>query len=87
MGLERMVSTLVNLFLCETDHAHRIPDLELVGQHPKRAFMRRALEFEMRLSYHDRILKTLPPVMQEEDANVIPAQAPGPDFDYEEPSK
>ncbi|KAF7969405.1 hypothetical protein HWV62_27397 [Athelia sp. TMB] len=63
-----------------------IPDLALVGQHPKRAFMRRALEFEIRLSYHDRILKTLPPAMQEEDANVIPGQAPGPDFDYEEPT-
>lgn len=48
--------------------------------------MRRALEFEIRLSYHDRILKTLPPAMQEEDANVIAAQAPGPDFEYEEPS-
>jgi hypothetical protein len=49
--------------------------------------MRRAIEFEIRLSYHDRILKTLPPVMQEEDAHVIPPQAPGPDFEYEEPSK
>jgi nuclear cap-binding protein subunit 1 len=49
--------------------------------------MRRALEFEIRLSYHDRILKTLPPVMQEEDAHVIATQAPGPDFEYEEPSK
>lgn len=72
--------------ILRTDTTSRIPDLVLTGQHPKRAFMRRALEFEIRLSYHDRILKTLPPVMQEEDANVIAAQAPGPDFDYEEPS-
>lgn len=64
---------------------HRIPDLALTVQHPKRAFMRRALEFEIRLSYHDRILKTLPSVMQEEDARVIAVQAPGPDFEYEEP--
>lgn len=49
--------------------------------------MRRALEFEIRLSYHDRIVKTLPPVMQEEDAHVIAVQAPGPEFEYEEPSK
>lgn len=47
--------------------------------------MRRALEFEIRLSYHDRILKTLPDVMQAEDAYVIAAQAPGPDFEYDEP--
>jgi nuclear cap-binding protein subunit 1 len=64
----------------------RIPDLSLTLQHPKRAFMRRAIEFEIRLSYHDRILKTLPPVMQEEDAYVIAVQTPGPDFEYEEPS-
>jgi nuclear cap-binding protein subunit 1 len=49
--------------------------------------MRRALEFEIRLSYHDRIVKTLPPVMQEEGSHVIAVQAPGPDFEYEEPSK
>lgn len=65
----------------------RIPDLSLTVQHPKRAFIRRALEFEIRLSYHDRILKTLPQVMQEEHAHVIAAQAPGPDFEYEEPSR
>lgn len=47
--------------------------------------MRRALEFEIRLSYHDRILKTLPDVMQEEGSRVIPPQAPGPDFDYDDP--
>ncbi|KIM84002.1 hypothetical protein PILCRDRAFT_819029 [Piloderma croceum F 1598] len=63
-----------------------IPDLSLTLQHPKRAFMRRAIEFEIRLSYHDRILKTLPPVMQEEDAYVIAVQTPGPDFEYEEPT-
>ena len=47
--------------------------------------MRRALEFEIRLSYHERILKTLPPVMQERDANVISAVVPSPDFEYEDP--
>lgn len=47
--------------------------------------MRRALEFEIRLSYHERILKTLPPVMQEKDADVISTVAPGPDFEYEDP--
>ncbi|KAJ7904295.1 MIF4G like-domain-containing protein [Mycena olivaceomarginata] len=33
-----------------------IPDLSLSIQHPKHAFMRRALEFEIRLSYHDHSL-------------------------------
>lgn len=47
--------------------------------------MRRAVEFEIRLSYHDRILKTLPEPMQAQDANVIAAQAPAIDFEYEEP--
>jgi nuclear cap-binding protein subunit 1 len=47
--------------------------------------MRRALEFEIRLSYHDRILKTLPEPMQTEDAYTIQEQAPGPDFEYDDP--
>ena len=47
--------------------------------------MRRALEFEIRLSYHERILKTLPPAMQEQDANVISVMVPSPDFEYEDP--
>jgi nuclear cap-binding protein subunit 1 len=47
--------------------------------------MRRAVEFEIRLSYHDRILKTLPEPMQAPDAFTIPEQAPGPDFEYDDP--
>jgi len=47
--------------------------------------MRRALEFEIRLSYHDRILKTLPEPMQAPDAYTISDQAPGPDFEYDDP--
>ncbi|KAF9457993.1 MIF4G like-domain-containing protein [Collybia nuda] len=64
-----------------------VPDLALAVQHPRRAFMRRALEFEIRLSYHDRILKTLPEAMQAPDAFTIPEQAPGPDFEYDDPSR
>ncbi|KAF8239499.1 hypothetical protein L208DRAFT_54676 [Tricholoma matsutake] len=63
-----------------------VPDLALNVQHPRRAFMRRAIEFEIRLSYHDRILKTLPEPMQVPDAFTIPEQAPGPDFEYDDPS-
>jgi len=46
--------------------------------------MRRAIEFEIRLSYHDRILRTIPEEMQTEGANII-HQAPGPDFEYDDP--
>ncbi|RPD62077.1 hypothetical protein L227DRAFT_609933 [Lentinus tigrinus ALCF2SS1-6] len=62
-----------------------IPDLALVPQHPKRAFMRRAVEFEIRLSYYDRILRIVPDAMAEPEAQVMPDQAPGPEFEYEEP--
>ncbi|KAI0922046.1 hypothetical protein AcW2_006852 [Taiwanofungus camphoratus] len=64
-----------------------IPDLTLSSRHPKRVFMRRAVEFEIRLSYFDRVLKTLPEPMQSGDAGVMPAEAPGPDFDYDDPGK
>ncbi|KIM34800.1 hypothetical protein M413DRAFT_450056 [Hebeloma cylindrosporum] len=63
-----------------------IPDLQLTVQHPRRAFMRRAIEFEIRLAYHDRILKTLPEVMQTPDAYTIPDQAPGPAHEYDDPA-
>ncbi|PVF94764.1 hypothetical protein CPB86DRAFT_788751 [Serendipita vermifera] len=60
-----------------------IPDLELNTDHPKRRFMRRALELEIRLSYYDRIMKTLPDLMQSPEAQVMPADVPGYDFEYE----
>jgi len=47
--------------------------------------MRRAIEFEIRLAYHDRILKTLPESMQVQNAYVISEQAPGPAYEYEDP--
>ncbi|KAJ7067892.1 MIF4G like-domain-containing protein [Mycena amicta] len=64
-----------------------IPDLSLTVHHPKRAFMRRAIELEMRLSYHDRILKTLPTEMQAPESQTISEHAPGPRFDYDDPAK
>ncbi|PPQ68653.1 hypothetical protein CVT24_005384 [Panaeolus cyanescens] len=63
-----------------------IPDLNLTVQHPKRAFMRRAVEFEIRLAYHERIMKTLPEPMQSPDAYVISDEAPGPAYDYDDPT-
>ena len=65
----------------------RLPDLSLPVQHPRRAFMRRAVEFEIRLSYHDRIMKTLPDSMQSSDAYIISEQAPGPAYEYEDISE
>ncbi|KAI0318093.1 MIF4G like-domain-containing protein [Amylostereum chailletii] len=65
----------------------QIPDLALCAQHPKTVFIRRALEYEIRLSYYDRVLKTLPEPFQDPDAGVVPDQAPGPDYDYDDPCK
>ena len=67
------------------DTFHRVPDLALPVQHPKRSFIQRAVEYEIRLSYHDRILKTLPEAMHGLDVSIIPEQAPGPDFEYDDP--
>jgi nuclear cap-binding protein subunit 1 len=64
-----------------------VPDLSLSPQHPKRAFIRRAVELETRLAYHERIYKTLPPEMQDPEAYVISEQAPGAAFEYEDPCK
>ncbi|KAF8966447.1 MIF4G like-domain-containing protein [Flammula alnicola] len=63
-----------------------VPDISLPVQHPRRAFMRRAVEFEIRLAYHDRILKTLPESMQSADAYTISEQAPGPAYEYDDPT-
>jgi nuclear cap-binding protein subunit 1 len=65
---------------------NRVPDLALPMQHPKRVFIYRALELEIRLSYYDRVLKTLPQPFQEPSAGAMPDQAPGPMYEYEDPS-
>lgn len=68
------------------EHVHcRIPDLNLASQHPKRLFIRRAVDFEIRLSYYDRVVKTLPEAYRDPDLNAIASQAPGPNFEYDEP--
>jgi len=48
--------------------------------------MRRAVEYEIRLSYHDRIQKTLPESMHAPEVGVLPAGAPAPEYDYDDPS-
>ncbi|THU97405.1 hypothetical protein K435DRAFT_857625 [Dendrothele bispora CBS 962.96] len=51
-----------------------VPDLNLAVQHPKRDFMRRSPELEIQAMH--------PP-----DAYTIPEQAPGPNFEYDDPTK
>lgn len=61
-----------------------VPDLELPLTHPKRAFMHRLIELEIRLAYQERILETLPDEMVDETS--APAlQMPDPVFPYESP--
>lgn len=60
--------------------------MQLDASHPKKVFMRRALELEIRLSYFERILKTLPEPMQAPEAEVMPREPPSYDFEYEDSS-
>lgn len=62
------------------------PDLNLPNNHPKKIFIRRVLEIEVRLSYHDRILRSIPESFRSPDAAVISDQSPGPDFAYGDPN-
>ncbi|EKM59547.1 uncharacterized protein PHACADRAFT_250116 [Phanerochaete carnosa HHB-10118-sp] len=64
-----------------------ISDLDLSMQHPKRVFMRNAIEYEIRLSYYDRIIKILPEPMQNPDNRLVPSEAPGPDYEYDDPAR
>lgn len=47
--------------------------------------MRRVIELEIRLAYHDRILETLPEPMTVEGAGVIARDPPDPYWAYEKP--
>ncbi|KAF8583944.1 hypothetical protein K439DRAFT_1411525 [Ramaria rubella] len=61
-----------------------VPDLALPSSHPKRSFMRRAVQYEVRLSYHDRVMKTLPESMHAPEAEVMSAQPPGPEYEFDD---
>ncbi|KAJ9092035.1 hypothetical protein QFC21_007015 [Naganishia friedmannii] len=63
-----------------------VPDMDLPLTHPKRAFMHRLIEMEIRLAYHDRIMESLPPAMQlVEDMHAPALQPTDPLFPYESP--
>lgn len=47
--------------------------------------MRKAVEYEIRLAYYDRISRTLPEDFQNPEAQILPDKAPGPDYEYEDP--
>ncbi len=61
----------------------RVPDLELPAGHPKKAFMRRLIDLEIRLAYHDRILESLPEAMAGDVDGVISQSPPEPIWAYE----
>jgi nuclear cap-binding protein subunit 1 len=66
----------------------RVPDMDLPLTHPKRAFMHRLIEMEIRLAYHDRIMESLPPAMQLTEDVYAPALQPtDPLFPYESKGK
>ncbi|KAE8211404.1 hypothetical protein CF327_g4840 [Tilletia walkeri] len=60
--------------------AEWVKDLDIPPNHPRRALIRRVLELELRLSYYDRIMDTLPAEMQE---GIFPDEEPSPAFTYE----
>ncbi|GAA6063502.1 hypothetical protein JCM10212_004764 [Sporobolomyces blumeae] len=58
------------------------PDMEVSDKHPKRVFVKRVIELEVRLSYYDRIKGTIPEAMLE--TAVMADDAPGPEYAYED---
>ncbi|SCV70543.1 BQ2448_3305 [Microbotryum intermedium] len=58
-------------------------DMEIDAQHPKRIFVQRVIELEVRLSYYERIKDTIPDSMLE--TGVVAEAAPGPNYQYERP--
>lgn len=57
--------------------------MELGAKHPKRVFVARTIELEIRLSYYDRVKGTIPEEMLK--TGVVADDAPGPANTYEEP--
>ena len=63
-----------------------VDDLELPTAHPKRAFMNRAVELEIRLAYYDRVAKALPEQFKPVEVGVLAAEAPGANYEFDDPS-
>jgi nuclear cap-binding protein subunit 1 len=45
--------------------------------------MRRVVDLEVRLAYHERVADSLPEAMKEEGADVISSEPPDPSWPYE----
>ncbi|KAH7105316.1 MIF4G like-domain-containing protein [Auriculariales sp. MPI-PUGE-AT-0066] len=63
-----------------------VGDLPLTTAHPKRLFMQRAVEMQIRLSYYDRVAKALPEQFKESGVGVIPSEQPGATYEYDDPT-
>lgn len=61
----------------------RAPDMDVSEKHPKRVFVKRVIDLEMRLSYYDRIKGTIPEAML--DTGIVANDAPGPEYAYDSP--
>ncbi|GAA5821849.1 hypothetical protein JCM11251_004742 [Rhodosporidiobolus azoricus] len=59
------------------------PDMDVSDKHPKRVFVKRVIDLEVRLSYFDRIKGTIPEAML--DTGVVPDDSPGPEYAYDSP--
>ena len=55
--------------------------MDVSAKHPKRVFVKRTIELEIRLSYYDRVKGTIPEIML--DTGVVPDEAPGAEYSYE----
>ena len=55
--------------------------MDLDAKHPKRVFITRVIELEVRLSYYDRVKGTIPEIML--DTGAMADAAPGPEYAYE----
>lgn len=59
---------------------HRIPDMQEGSKHPKRVFVARLIELEVRLSYHERVKGTIPEGLF--NTGVMTELAPGPEYAF-----
>lgn len=55
--------------------------MDVSVKHPKRVFVKRTIELEVRLSYFDRVKGTIPPTML--DTGVMAEEAPSATYAYE----
>lgn len=60
---------------------NRAPDMNVSTKHPKRVFVKRTVELEIRLSYYDRVKNMMPPVLL--DTGVVAEDAPSASYAYE----